>query len=236
MGARTTYFATVPEWLLGKVSMNAIGVYCVIDRKADRNGRAFPGRKLIADTLNVSEATVKRALAELVDVGALERLPRFREDGSRTSNLYRLLRDPPRSTDDPGGRSAGDPALNQSQIEPEPVLTNGSKNEPLVQPNAKIVKQQELEELWGACETYAQTPPTAKSPRSAYAKLVRELHNAGWTPQDVETRAEAYRKHPTFGKCELTLAALAKWGETFQTETQTRESRMQAVYRKAGMT
>jgi biotin operon repressor len=91
----TTYFAIVPEWLIGSVSANAIAVYCAIDRYADRDGYAFPSRKTLADRLDVSEPTVKRAVAELEKVGALVRFDRFRKDGSRTSNGYQLRRDPP---------------------------------------------------------------------------------------------------------------------------------------------
>ncbi len=193
----------------------------------NHTGKCCPSVRLLAREAETTERTVRRALSELEAKGFLQRIEIRRENGSQAPSQYALNLTSQTDTVSP-------PPDTVSPLEPEVNLTtNGSKNEPLVQ--ARILRKREIEELWGACEAYVQTPPTAKSPRAAYAKLVRELHDAGWTPQDVEVRAEAYRKHPTFSKCELTLAALAKWGETFQTETQTREARMQAVYRKAGM-
>ncbi len=190
---------------------------------ANDDGVCWPSQKTLAAECAMGERTVNRKIAELEASGYLV----IRRRGKRKSNVYTLQVNGQSgvtlASDTPTVAVPKEPSLEHV------VVPNGTPT------NAKILQRKELEELWGACETYVQTPPTAKSPRAAYAKLVRELHDAGWTPQDVEVRAEAYRKHPTFSKCELTLAALAKWGETFQTETQTRENRMQAVYRKAGM-
>lgn len=70
-----------------------------------------------------------------------------------------------------------------------------------------------LDALWDACEQHVQKAPTAKSHRKAYAKLVRELLEAGWTPEQVASRSRAYRKNAMTREWPLTLAALAKWGE-----------------------
>ncbi len=201
------------------------------NRHNNDTGKCCPRVKLLASETEFSERTVRQALTDLEELGFIRRVQHVRQDGGWSVNDYRLFQNAGDST--PGAAAAGGVGAAAAGQEPEvnlePSEPNGSGA------STKILQRKNLEELWGACETYVQTSPTAKSPRAAYAKLVRELHDAGWTPQDVEVRAEAYRKHPTFSKCELTLAALAKWGETFQTETQTREARMQAVYRKAGM-
>lgn len=75
-----------------------------------------------------------------------------------------------------------------------------------------------LDELWDACEQHVQKAPTAKSHRKAYAKLVRELLEAGWTPEQVAQRARAYRRNQLTREWPLTLAALAKWGEEVATK------------------
>ncbi len=192
---------------------------------ANDDGVCWPSQRTLAAECSMGERTVNRKIAELEAAGYLA----IRRRGKRKSNVYTL-----QVIGQSGVTLESDTPTVAVPKEPSLVLNNGS-NEPLLPATVRILQRKELEELWGACETYVQTPPTAKSPRAAYAKLVREIHEAGWTPDDVEVRAEAYRKHPTFSKCELTLAALAKWGETFQTETQTREQRMAAIYRKAGM-
>ncbi len=193
-------------------------------------GKCFPKVSTLAGETELHDRTVRRALNELQELGFILKFEVRRADGSQGPSRYMLRMDRASEQTDTAPDGQTDTAPDQEpEVNLEPSEPNGSGA------STKILQRKNLEELWGACETYVQTSPTAKSPRAAYAKLVRELHDAGWTPQDVEVRAEAYRKHPTFSKCELTLAALAKWGETFQTETQTREARMQAVYRKAGM-
>ena len=53
-------------------------------------GKCWPGINRIANDLGLSRSTVKRALTDLEKGGWLTRVPRSRENGSRTSNLYFL--------------------------------------------------------------------------------------------------------------------------------------------------
>ena len=50
----------------------------------------WPGINTIAADLSLSRSTVKRALADLEKHGYLERKSRYRDNGSHTSNLYRV--------------------------------------------------------------------------------------------------------------------------------------------------
>ena len=55
----------------------------------DRAGKGqdcWPAVKTIAADLQFSRSTVKRALHDLVSAGLIEKEPRFRENGSNTSN------------------------------------------------------------------------------------------------------------------------------------------------------
>lgn len=91
-------FAMIPEWLLdhAEISHAAVRLYCVLDRYADAQGHAYPGRKLLAERLGVKSAdTVDRALKELVAVGAVSVSRRFNDAGDPTSNLYTVHRYPP---------------------------------------------------------------------------------------------------------------------------------------------
>ena len=65
-------------------------VYMYLKDRADLDGRCWPAIKTIAADLGLSRSTVKRALDDLIRVGLLEKEPRWRENGSYTSNLYRL--------------------------------------------------------------------------------------------------------------------------------------------------
>lgn len=90
-------FALLPEWLLDlEVSAQAIRLYAVLSRYADRDGHAYPSRKLLADRLKVRDkGTVDRALKELVDVHAVTVRARLDEAGDQTSNAYTVHRTPP---------------------------------------------------------------------------------------------------------------------------------------------
>lgn len=57
----------------------------------DIQGCCWPSVRTIAKDLNLSRATVQRALRELQQDGWIAAEPRWRENGSCTSNSYRLL-------------------------------------------------------------------------------------------------------------------------------------------------
>ena len=58
--------------------------------RANGDGESWYAIGTIARDLTLSRSTVKRALNDLVRLGRGERRPRYRENGGRTSNLYRL--------------------------------------------------------------------------------------------------------------------------------------------------
>lgn len=66
-------------------------VYMYLKDHADSQGQCWPGIKTIASDLGLSRSTVKRALDDLCRKGLIAKKPRWRENGSLSSNLYRLL-------------------------------------------------------------------------------------------------------------------------------------------------
>ena len=60
--------------------------------RADSEGRCWPAIRTIALELGLSRSTVKRALDDLCRAGLLQKDPRWRENGSLTSNLYHVVR------------------------------------------------------------------------------------------------------------------------------------------------
>ena len=72
------------------LSHRAKTVYMYLKDRADDKGTCWPAIKTIAAELDVSRSTVKRALDELCQSGWLVKESRWRENGSLTSNLYRI--------------------------------------------------------------------------------------------------------------------------------------------------
>ena len=73
------------------LSHRARAVYMYLKDRADSEGRCWPGIRTIAAELGFSRSTVKRALDDLYGAGLLTREPRWRENGSLTSNLYHVV-------------------------------------------------------------------------------------------------------------------------------------------------
>lgn len=82
-----SYFQTIYQ---SDLSHRARAVYMYLKDRSDRNGRCWPGIKTIAAELGLSRSTVKRALDDLCRAGFLVKESRWRENGGRSSNLYRL--------------------------------------------------------------------------------------------------------------------------------------------------
>ncbi len=73
------------------LSHRARTVYMYLRDHADRDGTCWPGIRTIAAELRLSRSTVKRALDDLCKAELIAKESRWRENGSLTSNLYRLL-------------------------------------------------------------------------------------------------------------------------------------------------
>ena len=73
------------------LSHRAKSVYMYLKDRADSEGRCWPAIRTIALELGLSRSTVKRALDDLQKAGLLRKDPRWRENGSLTSNLYHVV-------------------------------------------------------------------------------------------------------------------------------------------------
>ena len=65
-------------------------VYMYLSDRSNKQGQCWPGIKTIAKDLNLSVRTVQRAIHDLEQAGLLTKTYRYRENGSFTSNLYRI--------------------------------------------------------------------------------------------------------------------------------------------------
>lgn len=82
------YFQTIYH---SELNHRARAVYMYLKDHADKQGRCWPGIKTIAAELDMSRSTVKRALDDLCKERLISKEPRWRENGSYTSNLYKIL-------------------------------------------------------------------------------------------------------------------------------------------------
>lgn len=102
-----TPYAQVPRWVVrseGALSGNAVHLYGVLMSYADNGTKAaFPSRSRLAQDMGRSVNTVKRAMAELEEFGALKVTRRKSAvTGANISNLYVLVFSDPRATREPG--------------------------------------------------------------------------------------------------------------------------------------
>lgn len=74
-----------------RLTHRARAVCLYLRDRADAEGKCWPGVKRIASDQHLSRRTAQRALADLEQAGYIKRGERYRENGSRTSNLYTLL-------------------------------------------------------------------------------------------------------------------------------------------------
>lgn len=65
-------------------------VFLLLADFADDKGRAWPSQETIAQTLEMSERTVRTAIKDLVDAGLLTRKARWRPDGTRGTDILRF--------------------------------------------------------------------------------------------------------------------------------------------------
>lgn len=73
-----------------ELSHRARTVYMYLKDHSDSQGQCWPGIKTIASDLGISRSTVKRALDDLCREGLISKTPRWRENGSFSSNLYKI--------------------------------------------------------------------------------------------------------------------------------------------------
>lgn len=156
------YFAIVPEWLIdADISDRAFRLYATVARYANADGTgAFPSRRTLGKRLRCSVNTVDRALAELIDAGALVKEHRYGDDGQQTSNGYQVRRVPTDGA--PPGPNGGAP----------PGPTDGAQTE-------------SHDDLEGERETRAEPgqlfqDPKPKRPRRKPERPIPD----GWEPDD----------------------------------------------------
>jgi len=90
-------WAQVPLWVVEVgLSASAVRMYVALHNWADREGESYPSHGKIAKYIGCSASSVKRAIGDLIEAGALRSEERFKGSGEQSSNLYTLMKTPPK--------------------------------------------------------------------------------------------------------------------------------------------
>ena len=84
-----SYFSTV--YADPDLSAKAKQVLVYLHDRANQDGESWYAIGTMAKDLSLSRSTIKRALAELIRQGRVEKRARYRENGGHTSNLCKVL-------------------------------------------------------------------------------------------------------------------------------------------------
>lgn len=97
----TEGFSVVPNWVIRDTDLDAYELLVLVAllNRADHAGRCWPGIKLIAKEARCSERKVGQALDSLEKRGLVNRIPQYKDDGSRTANQYVVQPFTPRTAD-----------------------------------------------------------------------------------------------------------------------------------------
>ena len=68
----------------------AIAVYTYLYDRVNKNSECWPSVKTIAGDIKLSPATIRRAIKDLRKAGLIETKQRFREQGGKSSLLYKI--------------------------------------------------------------------------------------------------------------------------------------------------
>jgi hypothetical protein len=90
-------FCIIPARALGdtRISRNDVMVLLALGKFGDKDGWSWPSMKTIAEMIQAHHVSVSKSIKTLIDCGYVQSRPRYRDDGSQTSNEYRILFDQP---------------------------------------------------------------------------------------------------------------------------------------------
>jgi DNA-binding transcriptional MerR regulator len=222
-------WSMVPEWISDHeqagLSHAAVRLYAILWRFANSEGEgAIPSRGLLAKRMGLKALDqVDKAKRELVAAGALEVVNR-RSNGRQTTNEYKLSQAPP-----PGRGKQGrekptlekptreNPTHNESQGLNERSVPSGTDAPTLPGMDVPVVEKPKRERppdlLWEAMVEALGKPPLTESAKGAWRKAIKELRDAGATPDEIRAAAVAYRRE--WPDITITPTALAKHWHVF---------------------
>lgn len=205
-------FAMVPLELIEAVSARALQVYAALGARWTNRatGDSYPSRKTIGEMLNCDADTVGRAMKELTECGAVEAVPRFRSDGSRTSNSYILNRSflqvPPGK--DAGGASA--PVSEQEEPESLNQSNDSCRTPPAIDDETTQAYIAEFTQRLRreGVEMVALRAVDGEADAIEIVEMARLLVNARAQPMKDRPEAEKFEDTPAYRLCTFFVDAI----------------------------
>jgi hypothetical protein len=88
-------FAVIPIRVLDDERLNIthLRVLMALSSHSDKHGWSYPGSRKLAEMVRLTPGRVRTCIGELRSFGLLEVSARYRDDGSQTTNFYRVVMD-----------------------------------------------------------------------------------------------------------------------------------------------
>jgi hypothetical protein len=213
-------WAQVPEEIVvAPISHLSLRVVLCLQLHRRPGGRApFPSQTRLATMCGVSVPSIKRALAELREVGILVTNQRVNEHGRRSTNSHEL-RVPSRITGDThqGSRMIPGPGIKDDPPEAEEGRqeTEGALGERTPRPAraARAEAKARYDALWEAFVAAGVARPSTKAERQKLNTAVRQLLEIDAPPEEIAPRAERYKR--TYPGIPFTAMGLVShWAES----------------------
>lgn len=176
-------FEMVPHWIMDHPSVtgNAIRLYLLLRRYADRDGVCYPGRRRLAEGLRIAVNTLDAAKDVLVEIGALSVTERDYE-----TNLYTVHWEQP--------DQKLTPPLPKNCTTPYPKIgyqTNTQRT------NTQITTYDRFDDFWSAYPRKAGKQAARKAWATALRTVSADVIIAGAVRYaDDPNRVDQYTKHP----------------------------------------
>jgi len=223
------YFAIIPEWILdADISPRAKNLYCILWTYADRkDGSCYPSVTTLSKRVGVSRANTHKLINELLDLGAITKQNRVKDNVKQT-NLYFLITSKPSVADDSTtsssivddtrGSIADDTRVVSETI--HRTITNELKpieQEYVEKPQVKKIEEDVLKQRKSLYRVFVDElgyEPRSQMEKSGWFKVCKELTDVGVTTDMLKGSILAYKKH--WNNIDITPYAINKWFGKFE--------------------
>jgi hypothetical protein len=223
------YFAIIPEWILdADISPRAKNLYCILWTYADRkDGSCYPSVTTLSKRVGVSRANTHKLINELLDLGAITKQNRVKDNVKQT-NLYFLITSKPSVADDSTtsssivddtrGSIADDTRVVSETI--HRTITNELKpieQEYVEKPQVKKIEEDVLKQRKALYRVFVDElgyEPRSQMEKSGWFKVCKELTDVGVTTDMLKGSILAYKKH--WNNIDITPYAINKWFGKFE--------------------
>jgi biotin operon repressor len=179
-------FAIMPEWVIElDISHTAFRLYAVLARYADNvTHQAFPSLETLANRLGCGEKTVRRAIEDLVEHGAIKKHSR----GRYQSSLYTVMTTPPKGTklSGEGSKMSHEGSKMSTRLDKNVQVTRTTELEPLERKPKNYIEEQ-FNQFWSVYPKKDDKPLALRSFQKALDRTTVEV---------IVSAAERYRDDP----------------------------------------